>query len=395
MASSPHCALVVLGDIGRSPRMQYHARSLLRNGFNVSITGYDESPLLEELQTSTNLSIYDLPRFPVVSSVPRILLLPFKALWMLVTLFWTLMTMPRAKFILVQNPPSIPTLAVAWFACRLRGAKFCIDWHNFGFSILALSSPKKGWLVSVAHAYERFFGGLGNVNFCVSESMARELHKNWNLSDQNRARVLHDCPPEFFRKASAKERTELLNREPLLSFQIPSNAIICVTATSFTSDEKLDMLLDAIVALDLTLESKSKSCHMAFVVTGKGDGRAAFEIAAKRLNLKHCSLYVTYFEQFSDYALMLGSANVGLSFHASSSGFDLPMKIVDMFGCGLLVCSIRYACIDELVKENVNGLIFDDANHLAQQLFVSYDFSFHFHVHLLLSLSFSIETICR
>lgn len=28
-------AILVLGDIGRSPRMQYHARSLAENGHNV------------------------------------------------------------------------------------------------------------------------------------------------------------------------------------------------------------------------------------------------------------------------------------------------------------------------------------------------------------------------
>ena len=34
---------------------------------------------------------------------------------------------------------SIPTLAVAWAAARLRGARFVIDWHNFGYTILSLS----------------------------------------------------------------------------------------------------------------------------------------------------------------------------------------------------------------------------------------------------------------
>ena len=32
--------IVVLGDIGRSPRMQYHALSLARSGFFVNIVGY-------------------------------------------------------------------------------------------------------------------------------------------------------------------------------------------------------------------------------------------------------------------------------------------------------------------------------------------------------------------
>lgn len=33
--------IVVLGDIGRSPRMQYHALSLTKSGFFVNIVGYD------------------------------------------------------------------------------------------------------------------------------------------------------------------------------------------------------------------------------------------------------------------------------------------------------------------------------------------------------------------
>ncbi len=32
--------ILVLGDIGRSPRMQYHALSLARHGFNVDFVGY-------------------------------------------------------------------------------------------------------------------------------------------------------------------------------------------------------------------------------------------------------------------------------------------------------------------------------------------------------------------
>lgn len=33
-------AVIVLGDIGRSPRMQYHALSLCREGYDVEFVGY-------------------------------------------------------------------------------------------------------------------------------------------------------------------------------------------------------------------------------------------------------------------------------------------------------------------------------------------------------------------
>ena len=39
MSSKRRACVVVLGDIGRSPRMQYHALSLTKEGFNVDIIG--------------------------------------------------------------------------------------------------------------------------------------------------------------------------------------------------------------------------------------------------------------------------------------------------------------------------------------------------------------------
>lgn len=35
-----HVVVVVLGDVGRSPRMQYHALSLARSGFSVTLLGF-------------------------------------------------------------------------------------------------------------------------------------------------------------------------------------------------------------------------------------------------------------------------------------------------------------------------------------------------------------------
>lgn len=52
-----------------------------------------------------------------------------------------------------QNPPSIPTMTVVRIACWLRHAAFVIDWHNFGYTLLALTLGSRHPLVTIHSWY--------------------------------------------------------------------------------------------------------------------------------------------------------------------------------------------------------------------------------------------------
>lgn len=65
MAKKRAC-VVVLGDIGRSPRMQYHSLSLINKGYEVDIVGYKESELLRQLDQNEHCSVNALTSFPFI-----------------------------------------------------------------------------------------------------------------------------------------------------------------------------------------------------------------------------------------------------------------------------------------------------------------------------------------
>lgn len=50
------------------------------------------------------------------------------------------------------------------------------------------------------------------------------------------------------------------------------------------------------------------------------------------------------------------------------------MKIVDMFGCGVPVLAKGFGCLDELVKDGRNGLVFQTGEELGKQMVVCYFF---------------------
>lgn len=104
-----------------------------------------------------------------------------KVFWQTVTLFLALVLKRRSQHVLVQNPPAIPSLAVCWLYSRLFRSTFIIDWHNYGYTILALTLGQKHPLVKVSKVFEGYFGKKATDNLCVTKAMKVHLEREWGI----------------------------------------------------------------------------------------------------------------------------------------------------------------------------------------------------------------------
>ncbi|KAF0981093.1 hypothetical protein FDP41_012881 [Naegleria fowleri] len=389
MIIKKHFIVFVLGDIGHSPRMQYHSLSIAKmNEMNhhVDFVGLYDSDPHEQVLNQKNLKINRLASqwwnwvnyFMRIHFLFFLLFAPLKVILQFLVMSIQLSCIinrnpfgkeytPK-KILLTQNPPAIPTLFLFWLLQKIHLIKldeYIIDWHNYGFSILALSRKNK-YLIKFAQYLEfSFVRGCATHHLCVSEKLKEDLVKRLKI-DPNIVTVMYDRPPEMFGKnLSSNERTELL--ENVLKIDTSRNFKLIISSTSWTEDEDFSVLLSSIIDLENKLKDLSPPLYLEFVITGKGPQKEYYLKKIASLNLKFCRIQTGYLS-YSDYSKLLASSDVGVCLHYSSSKLDLPMKVVDMFGSNLPVCAIEYDALPELVKHGQNGYIFKNKKELTEYL---------------------------
>ena len=65
---------------------------------------------------------------------------------------------------------------------------------------------------------------------------------------------------------------------------------------------------------------------LLIIVTGNGPQREHYERRLRVLDLRRVAFRTAWLAA-EDYPLLLGSADLGVCLHTSSSGLDLPMKV--------------------------------------------------------------------
>jgi len=370
-------AVVCLGDLGRSARMRYHARALSANGVDVDLVGLEGTPLPRDISDDTKITVRRLPnpRLKIrgeLSGSPYAVAGLFDALRIAFRLWRVLRTLPRPDLVLVQNPPAFPTLAVSWFALRRRGVRFVIDWHNLGYTLLQLRLGRWHPAVRLARWYERRDARMVDANLCVSRGLAAFLESRFDVT---RAQVLYDRPASVFTPIDRGER-ERFRQALFARLGIRANTVgFIVCPTSWTEDEDFDVVIEAVMRLEERIrgweagDAGRRFPDLVILVTGDGARRAEFERRFAGLPARRIQLRARFLEP-EDYPRVVGSGDLGLCLHRSSSGLDIPMKIADLFGAGVPVCALDYgACLAERVRHGDNGLLFSNGRQLADVIF--------------------------
>ena len=369
-------AVIVLGDVGRSPRMQYHAVSLAAAGSDVDLIGLEGAAPIPALATNARIRVHRLSdrafagraqggvrRFVWGSAL--------RALGQGVRLFATLMRIAKPDVILVQNPPAVPALSIAWLASRLRRARFVIDWHNLSHTIAAVKVGDQHRAVKALARSERRWAKRADGHLAVSRALADWLAREFRIT----AMVTYDRPSDAFAPPSpavaATLWDKLASEHQLGSTRPP----VVVCPTSWSPDEDFDLLLEALERAERNLTRGNlptgnfpNGPRLVVFLTGRGPLRATFEQRAARRNFKAIGVKTVWLEP-ADYPTLIGMADLGLCLHQSSSGLDLPMKLADLRGAGVPVATYDYApVLGEVMNTGREGITFRDPGDLANLL---------------------------
>lgn len=96
---------------------------------------------------------------------------------------------------------------------------------------------------------------------------------------------------------------------------------LLVSSTSWTPDEDFSVLLDAVARLESRAASGAAPSlpFVVVVVTGKGPEKARYVERMRAMRLSRIALCTAWLDP-EDYPVLLGSADLGISLHTSTSG---------------------------------------------------------------------------
>ncbi|EUB60980.1 Chitobiosyldiphosphodolichol beta-mannosyltransferase [Echinococcus granulosus] len=399
MNDKPSVRILVLGDVTRSPRIKNHARSFAREGWRVKFSGYRGVESISD-DGITYCYLSQPPAFLDVY-LPRFIALIFKSIFLAICLFVHLAIHMQEDLLFVQSPPAAPTLSVVYFFALLKQCPTCIDWHNYGYTILETPSGRRSIASRMYKLMELTFASwflnsnafVKTRHFTVAKALRADLREQTGID----AVVVYDKPTKDFKPTTIEDAHKLFCR---LSHDYPqlrgpegstgstafteivdSSSGTCrwrvdrpallVSSCSWTPDDDFAIMLEALDSYNATVTSSPNIYFhkLICIVTGRGPLKSHFQATIEKRNWKHVDV-LTPWLKWADYPLLLGAADLGVSLHRSTSNLDLPMKasIVDLIGAEVPVLALAYPALSELLPNGQLGYHFSTAEALTDHL---------------------------
>ena len=315
-------AVISLGDLGRIPRMQYHAYSLskLDDVQEVSLIGYTGENCMQLVQNQDKIKII---RFSVEDKIPSFISkIPFirtiaKGIMIVVQMLLILFSLNLSTLnaIIIQNPPCTPAAVAAIFLSCFYRIKIVIDWHNLGFKMFEEKLGTRHIFVKVSKVLEFLIAHASTGHICVAQTMKVWLQDNMFIHPQ----VVYDRPAHIFnrdgtdlqskhelfiklgltdsnlfprvnipiRSYHGKSSVSTVSTEILSSSSSSSSgqsvvvsrggdsAHVLVTSTSWTPDEDFPSLLEAMIQLDEKLRAWNESAIQKYAVSSSSSSSSS------------------------------------------------------------------------------------------------------------------------
>jgi beta-1,4-mannosyltransferase len=338
--------------------MLAHAWALLRSGHEVHLVGGTGTPVPVMLQREARLRIHAIDggaadRGTGMAAVVATGTRGTRLGWRLARTL--LKEIPAPDLVLIQTPPALPTLPVAVAAARLRGCRLIVDWHNLSWTLLALRFGSTHALVRAARGAEIFFGRQATAHVTVSARMAGRLEE----LGFGHVAVLHDGPSAVRPFPPAPDNP-------------PGDPLVVVAPMGWTRDDDLALLAHALRLLGERMDTDAghqRGLHL--LVSGNGPLRPEWGPRLRALGTGGLRVDTPDVAP-EEYPHLLASGHIGLSLHRSSSGLDLPMKILELRAVGVPVLTLNDGSpLDEIAPPGCGVLQYETAQDLARHLYTA------------------------
>lgn len=206
---------------------------------------------------------------------------------------------------------------------------------------------------------------VASANIVVTDEMNAFLKRRLPKKAAMRVLTFHDRPSELFQHLNPEQRDDT-RRKISASVGIDlSKRLVLVSATSWTVDEDFALLIDALKKYD----NSDQSLDLAVLISGRGPLRAHYEALFSAAYLRK-SVFRTLWLPYADFPGFVGMADIGISLHTGHEGLDFPMKVLDMFGCGVPVIACDFQSAREFIVPGQNGLLFKTVDELFNAIIV-------------------------